>query len=212
MSQAQCSTGNLQQKLISALQFGLQILRDPATTFRNMSRHGGFIDPLLFMLAAGFIAGLLKVFVTFYYMANGASVTLFTALSSLVIVPISVVSFGYISAFLLSIVMKYLGCDSRLEISFRVCAYLSAISPLAVIALAIPYFGNILILGIFAFLLVTAAVEVYQLNSSTATMVFGISFAVLAVIATTAEYRSRTQHPTANNTVAIQTPADHQRH
>ncbi|MCD6525414.1 MAG: YIP1 family protein [Desulfuromonas sp.] len=212
MAQGECSTDSLQQKLVDSVKFALQLIREPATTFRNMARHGGFIEPLLFMATVGLIAGIFKVLVTFYYMANGASVPLLTALSSVIIVPITVITYGYIGAFLLSIIMKYLGCDSNLETAFRVCAYLSVISPIAVIALAIPYVGNFLILGILAYLLVTAAVEVYQLNSNTAAMVFGIGFAVLALLAGVTEYRNRDQATPSMAPVAIESPASLQQH
>lgn len=207
MNDAKCNAGGIKQKLIETLLFGKQILLDPATVFRNMSKQGGFTDPLLFMAAMGLMAGIAKVLVTFYYMANGAAVSLLSALAALVIMPVTVVACGYLAAFLLSVVMKFLGGDSQLETAFRVVAYLSVVSPLAVLVLPVPYLGNLLILGIITYLLVAAAIEVYELDSRTVWTVFGVTFALLSVLAIGSQYASRRQPaapPAIENSVEAQ--------
>lgn len=194
MIEATCSEGGIKQKLINTLLFGKQILLNPATVFRNMSRQGGFTEPLIFIATMGLITGVVKILVTFYYMANGASVSLLTALSAIIITPITLIVFSYIGAFLLSIIMKFLDCDSNVETAFRVAAYLTIISPIAVFILPIPYIGNLVILGILSYLMVAAAIEVYQLNSNTARMFFGLGIAIIALFAIGSEYW--TQHST----------------
>ncbi len=191
MNEASCGCTGIKQKLINTLLFGKQILLDPATVFRNMPRQGGYSDPLLFMVCVGFIAGVLKVLVTFYFMTNGAQVTLLSALAALIIMPIIVVALGYIGAFLLSMTMHFVGGDDNLELAVRVISYLSIVSPIAVVVLPIPYVGNLLIFGVLAYLLVTAGIEVYQLSGNTAWLVFGISIGALALLALGSEIVTR---------------------
>jgi hypothetical protein len=177
-----CSGGSIKQKFINTVLFGKQILLNPATVFRNMQRQGGYTDPLLFMATIGFIAGALKVLVTFYFMANGAKVALTSALAALVIMPIIVIGLGYLGAFLLSVIMHFIGGDDNIELALRVTSYLSIITPIAVVVLPIPYFGNLLVFGILTYLLVTAGIEVYLLSSKTAWLVFGLGLGVLALL------------------------------
>jgi len=193
MTQAVCECGTLRQKTLETLRFIKQVLLDPATQFRHMPRQGGFIEPLIAITALGLLAGVVRVLVTFYYMVNGAEVGLFTALSSIITTPITVVAFCYIGAFLLSVIMKLVGADPSLEIAFRVTSYLAIVSPAAVILAAIPYVGNIVVLAILAYLLVIAAVEVYQLNSNTAWKVFGIGAVALVLLSVVSDYRQQPQ-------------------
>jgi hypothetical protein len=208
MDQAQNQQAGLKQNVLETLRFIQQVLLDPASQFRHMPRQGGFIEPLISIATIGLLAGVLRILVTFYYMSQGASVSLFTALFAIVTTPLTVVIFCYIGAFLLSIIMRYLGADSSLEVAFRVTGYLAVISPIAVVAATIPYLGNLLILGLLTYLLVMAAIEVYQLNSNTAWMVFGIAFAILAVLSISAESHSPSRSEQfAPAAVEIEAPA-----
>nr|WP_320114655.1 YIP1 family protein [uncultured Desulfuromonas sp.] len=211
MTQATCECGTLRQKTLETLLFIKEVLLNPANQFRNMPRQGGFIEPLIAIAALGLLAGILRVLVTFYYMVNGAEVGLFTALSSIITTPITVVAFCYIGAFLLSVAMKLLGADSSLETAFRVTSYLAIVSPAAVILTAIPYIGNIVVLAVLAYLLVIAAIEVYQLKSNTAWMVFGIGFAALALLSVVSDYRRQPQ-PDTVQPAAIETQAPEAHH
>ncbi|OQY19597.1 MAG: hypothetical protein B6I36_03720 [Desulfobacteraceae bacterium 4572_35.1] len=195
MDNTTCKCGNIKQKLIDTILFGKQILLNPTTIFRNMERQGGYTDPLLFMTTIGLIAGILRVLVTFCYMANGVKIGLFSALSAIIVMPIIVVVIGYIGAFLLSVIMRVIGGDDNLETALRVTSYLAIISPIAVIVLPIPYVGNLLIFGILTYLLVAAAIEVYQLSSNTAWLVFGISIGSLALLSLGSEIVTRHTTP-----------------
>lgn len=191
MKETCCNGTGMKQKLVNTLLFGKQILLDPATVFRNMPRQGGYSEPLLFMASIGLVSGILKVLVTFYFMANGAKIGLLSALSALIIMPILVIALGYIGAFLLSLIMHVVGCDENLELAVRVTSYLSIISPIAVVVLPLPYFGNLLIFGILTYLLVTAGIEVYQLSGNTAWLVFGLSIGALALLSLGSEIVTR---------------------
>ena len=211
MAQAVCECGSFQQKIRETLYFIKEVLLDPAAQFRNMPRQGGYVEPLIAVAGLGLIAGVLRVLVTFYYMINGAEVGLLTALSSIITTPIVVVALCYLSAFLLSVVMKLLGADSSLELAFRVTSYLAVISPIAVIVAAVPYFGSVVILAILAYLLVMAAIEVYQLNSNTAWMVFGIGFAALALLSVVSDFQKQPR-PDTSQPAAIELEAPQAHH
>jgi len=120
------------------------------------------------------------------------------------------VAFCYIGAFLLSIVIKLLGGDPSLELAFRVTSYLAIVSPAAVILAAIPYIGSVVILAILAYLLVMAAIEVYQLNSTTAWKVFGIGFAALALLSVVSDFQQQPRPETIQPaTIELQAPETH---
>ncbi|MBN2644595.1 MAG: hypothetical protein JXR59_03865 [Desulfuromonadaceae bacterium] len=191
------TTAGLRAKTLECVDFTKQLLLNPAQIFRNLSKTGGYSDPLMRIVSMGLLAGIVKIFVTFFYMINGASVGLFTALSAVLFVPITLIAFCYGGSFLLFIAMKALGADSEIETAFRVCAQISGIAPIAVIALAIPYAGNLIMLALLAYLLITAAIEVYQLSSNTAWMIFGISCVLLAILSLGSEFRNRHQATSA---------------
>ena len=187
----QKTTGGFSGMLRATLDFIRQMLLAPAAQLRDMEKSGGFTEPVLLIVRLGLLAGVVRIFVTFYHMANGASVGLLRALSAVLFVPVSLLAISYIAAFLLWLVMRLLGRDSDLETAFRVVAHLCALAPVAVLALAIPYLGNLLLFAALAYLLVIAAIEVYQLGSNTAWAVFGVGCALLALFAVAAEYRAR---------------------
>ena len=195
MEETECNSTGIKQKTIATLLLGKQILLNPAKTFRNMPREGGFSEPLMTLATIGFIAGVLKVLVTFCFMANGAKIGLFTALSALIFMPIIVIGLGYLGAFLLSILMRLVGSEDHLELALRVTAYLAIISPIAVVILPIPYAGNLILFGILAYLLVAAGIEVYQLNSNTAWLLFGLGVGLLALVSLGSEITTRHSAP-----------------
>ena len=205
MEEAGCICTGMKQKLIEALLFIKQILTDPTTVFSKMARQGGFTEPVLFMATIGVIAGIVKIIVTFFFMANGAKVGLLTALSSIVIMPITIIAVGYIGAFLLSIIMRLMGKDDTLEIAFRVVAYLSAISPLAVLLLPIPYLGSLVIMAVLFYLLKAAGTQVYELSDKMAGLIFGIGIGGLALFALGSELlvQHTASHPTQVQTETI---------
>jgi hypothetical protein len=202
MEETECNSTGIKQKIISTLLFGKQLLLNPAKTFRNMPREGGFSEPLITLATIGFISGILKVFVNFCFMANGARIGLFTALSALIIMPIIVIGLGYLGAFLLSMLMRLVGSEDNLELALRVTAYLAIISPVAVVILPIPYAGNLVLFAILAYLLVAAGIEVYQLNSNTAWLLFGLGVGLLALLSLGSEITTRLPAPT-KQTVTI---------
>ncbi|NCC35675.1 MAG: YIP1 family protein, partial [Chloroflexia bacterium] len=138
----QKTTGGFSGMLRATLDFIRQMLLAPAAQLRDMEKSGGFTEPVLLIVRLGLLAGVVRIFVTFYHMANGASVGLLRALSAVLFVPVSLLAISYIASFLLWLVMRLLGRDSDLETAFRVVAHLCALAPVAVLALAIPYLGN----------------------------------------------------------------------
>jgi len=49
----------------SILQTGMNVVTSPSAFFRGMPRTGGYIEPFVFMVAMGVIAGVIKTILTF---------------------------------------------------------------------------------------------------------------------------------------------------
>lgn len=171
--------------------FALRLCRNPRQEFRTMERSGGFSQPLMFVVALGLVAGIARILVTCFYMANGADLGLFTALSAILAVPLSLVFCAYLGAFMLYMLWRALGSDEPLETAFRVVSYLTVIAPVAVLLSPVPYVGPVLILAALAYGLVLASQEVYGLKAAQTWLVFGIAFIVFAAAALHGDFHSR---------------------
>lgn len=182
---------SMKDTVIEAVTATLRLLRNPVGEYRTLPCSGGVTEPLLFMARMGFIAGLVKLLINFYHMACGVEMGLFTALSAVVVIPLVAVAVGYLLAFLLFVLMKYLGCGAELETAVRSVSKASVILPLAVVVLLVPYLGNALLVATIAYILRAVATEVYELQSNLATLIFAGGGVVCVVLALVSESFAR---------------------
>ncbi len=166
-----------------------KIIMAPAVFFREMPKSGGFVDPLIFMVVMGFLAGIVGAIVAL--LGIGLRVSFMMAIGSVIIVPVFTVIFGFIGAGVLFLIWKLMGSQETYEVAFRCLAYATAISPITGLFGAIPYIGGALGLVWMTYLLVNASTEVHNLQARTSWIVFGAICAVLALTSINSQITAR---------------------
>lgn len=115
----------------------------------------------------------------------------FIAFTSIIIVPILVIIFGFVCAGILFIIWNIMGSKEDFETAYRCTAYASAITPITAILNFIPFIGVLLSLAWGLCLLVFASIEVHKIAAKTAWIVFGIIFGILALISVSSQIATR---------------------
>lgn len=167
----------------------LAVIRTPVAFYRAMPKSGGFGDPLVFVAAMGFIAGVLQAL--FGLLHIGVRLTVPLALGAVVYTPVLFVIGSFIGAAILFVIWKLTGSNESYETAYRCGAYASAIAPITAVLGLIPVAGALVEVGWMLFLLVTASVEVHKIAAKTAWIVFGAIAAILAVASISAQLAAR---------------------
>ena len=166
-------------------QTALKVLTSPVSFFREMEKTGGFIEPLVFLVALSIVTaivdGVLGILGLKFFLSVWA------ALFSIIITPVVAAIGGFIVAAILFIIWKLLGSQESYETAYRCVAYLAALWPIMAMAGAIPYIGALISIGLLTYFLVTASVETHKIPSQKAWIVFGIIGAALFFISLGAE-------------------------
>lgn len=170
-------------------QTALKVVMSPAAFFREMPKTGGYVEPLIFMVAMGVVSGLLHAVFSFLGLQFKASIGM--ALSSIVIFPIAIAVMGFVAAAIMFAIWKLMGSEEPYETSYRCVAYVSALSPIMTVLNLIPYAGSVLSLGIACYYYVIASVETHGIPARKAWTVFGIIAIVLAVMSLSGQYTAR---------------------
>lgn len=161
-------------------QTALKVLTSPVSFFREMAKTGGFIEPLVFLVALAIVTaivdGVLGILGLKFILSAWA------ALFSIIITPVVAAIGGFIVAAILFIIWKLLGSQESYETAYRCVAYLAALWPIMAMADAIPYIGALISIGLLTYFLVTASVETHKVPSQKAWVVFGIIGAALFFI------------------------------
>jgi hypothetical protein len=164
--------------LSSVIEIAQAVIRDPASFFRQMPRAGGYNDPLIFAVVMGFAAGIVRAVLSpFSPVAHGF---LAAILLSIIVTPILIGLFSFVSASILFLIWQLMGSHQPYEVSYRIAAYALAICPITTAISLIPYLGVVAGLGWTAFIFVCASVELHGIKPKTAWIVFGAIFVVLA--------------------------------
>ena len=168
------------------------VITAPRAFFRTMTRTGGYLDPIVFLLVMGLAAALIQIILGFVGLGQAGMMGMAAAgLLAIVMLPLFLVIGGFIAAAIGYVVWRFLGSDQPFETSFRCVAYMSAIAPITALISAIPYLGTIAHVAWGMFLVVVASVEVHGIRERTAQIVFGIIGAILLLISVSNEYAAR---------------------
>jgi hypothetical protein len=170
-------------------QTAIRVLTSPAACFREMPKTGGFLEPLVFMVAMGVVGGIIQAVVALLHLQAVAAAAM--GLSAIVVVPLMVAIFGFVGAAILFGVGKTMGSQENYETAYRCGAYLSALTPITALLGIIPYAGMAAGIALTTFFLVIAGVEVHKLPAQKAWLVFGIIGAVLLVMNISAQIAAR---------------------
>ncbi|MHB1025451.1 MAG: YIP1 family protein [Desulfobacteria bacterium] len=170
-------------------QTAMKVLTSPPEFFREMPKTGGFVEPLVFMIAMGVVAGLLQSILSVLRLQVGAGMAM--GLGSVIILPIMIGIFGFVGAAVLFLIWKLMGSQESYETAYRCGAYIGALTPISVLLHLIPFVGPVVSVLLMTFFLVTASVAVHNIPSRKAWMVFGIIGALLVFFSISAEFAAR---------------------
>ena len=157
----------------------IKVVTDPLGFFKNMAKSGGFIEPLIFMVAMGIVSGVLQALLAVFGLVSGVPFSM--ALASIVIAPVLMAVFGLVVAFVLFIIWKIMGSQESFETAFRCNAYISSITPINMVLSIIPYIGPVLGFIWMMYLLILASIEVHRIRPKVAWIVFGAICAFLSL-------------------------------
>ena len=175
-------------------QTAVNVVTKPAEFFQGMPKAGGFLEPLVFAVIMGFIAGVVQAILSWIGLGPAAAQGggMMSGFGMIIFMPIAAAAGSFIGGAILFGIWKLMGSRENYETAYRCGAYLAALAPVTAIISAVPYAGGAINMAIYAFYLVMASVHVHQLPSQKAWLVFGIIGVILVLATVRAEYKART--------------------
>ena len=175
--------------LASIQKTAMRVLTSPSAFFREMPKTGGFVDPLIFMVAMGIISGLIQTIFSLISLNIAGGMAM--GVASIILVPILVGIFGFVGAAILFLIWKLLGSKESYETAYRCGAYISVLMPIITVLGIIPYLGSAVGIALSVYFLVIASVEVHKIPSQKAWLVFGIIGAILIIMNISAQITAK---------------------
>lgn len=174
-------------------QTAVKVVTNPAGFFRGMPKTGGFLEPLVFVVIMGFIAGIIQAILGFIGLghAGGYGGAMTGSFVVIVFMPITAAIGSFIGAAMLFVIWKWMGSRENYKTAYRCGAYLMALVPITAIIGVAPYAGGLIAMAIYVFYLVTASIHVHNLSSQKAWLVFGIIGLLFALLGIYAEHKFR---------------------
>jgi len=167
----------------------IKVLTSPAEFFREMPKTGGFVEPLIFMVAMGVIGGLIQSIFSIIGLRGASGMAMGAA--SIILLPIIIGIFGFVGAAILFAIWKVMGSQEAYETAYRCTAYISALTPITSLVGLIPYIGGAIGIALATYFIVIASIEVHKIPSQKAWLVFGIIGAILVILSFSGEIASR---------------------
>lgn len=143
------------------------VITNPVGFYRNMSKTGGFVEPLIFVIVMAAIAAVIIMLFSF---VSGRGI----GLAALISMPIMMAIASFVSAGIMFLIWKLMGSENNYETAYRCIAYSMAVLPIAALLSVIPFLGLVIPALWGAFLAITASTEVHGLDKQKATIIFGI--------------------------------------
>ncbi len=143
------------------------VITDPVSFYRKLSKTGGFVEPLIFVVVMAAIAALIMLIFSF---VGGRPV----GVGVLIVMPIIMAIASFISAGILFLIWKLMGSENNYETAYRCVAYSMAILPISSLLSIIPFIGQVVPVLWGAFFMITASTEVHSLDKQKAMIVFGV--------------------------------------
>ena len=167
----------------------IKVITDPVGFYQEMPKSGGLIDPLVFMVALSVVAGVLTAVLSMIGLGMAGVMT--GGLIAIIMVPIFVVIFGFISAAIGYVIWKIMGSQEDFETAFRCVAYTAAIAPVTAVLNSIPYLGSLVSALWPMALLAIASIHVHRRSVQASWVVFGVIGAIFALASISGERASR---------------------
>ena len=170
-------------------QTAVKVLTSPSEFFKQMPKTGGFVEPLVFMIAMGVAAGVLQSILSILRLQVGTGMAM--GMASVIILPIMIGIFGFVGAAILFLIWKLMGSQESYETAYRCGAHIGVLTPISALLHLIPYVGAVVSVLLVTFFLVTASVAVHSIPSRKAWLVFGIIGGLLVFFSVSAELAAR---------------------
>ncbi len=167
----------------------IKVLTSPQAFFKEMPKTGGYVKPLIFMIAMGVIGGLIQSL--FSIIGLKVATGLAMGVASIILLPIVVGIFGFVGAAILYVIWRVMGSQENYETAYRCVAYISALTPITCVLGIVPYIGGAIGVALAIYFTIIASIEVHRIASQKAWLVFGIIGAVLILLNITGEISSR---------------------
>lgn len=175
-------------------QTAVNVVTKPAEFFQGMPKSGGFLEPLIFAVIMGLIAGIIQAILGFVGLGPAGGYGgggMMSGFGMIIFMPIAAAIGSFIGAAILFVIWKLMGSPENYETAYRCGAYLMALAPITAIIGAVPYAGGIISMAIYLFYLVTASIHVHNIPSQKAWLVFGIIGVIFALLGVYSEYKAR---------------------
>jgi hypothetical protein len=174
-------------------QTAVQVITAPAAFFKTMPKTGGFLEPLVFAVIMGFIAGIVHAILSLFGVGYGAGYGggMMSGFGVIIFMPIAAVVGSFIGGAILFVIWKLMGSQEEYETAYRCGAYLMALAPITAILSIIPYAGGIINMTIYVYFIVIASTQVHNIPAQKAWMVFGIIGIIFALLGLRGEYTAR---------------------
>lgn len=178
-------------------QTAISVVTKPAEFFRGMPKAGGFLEPLVFAIVMGLLAGIIQAILGLIGLgpAGGYGRGMMSGFGMIIFLPIAAAIGSFIGAAILFVLWKLMGSRENYETAYRCGAYLMALVPITAIISAVPYAGGLINMAIYAFYVVMASIHVHNISSQKAWLVFGIIGVLFALIGVYSEHRVRNMGP-----------------
>ena len=165
-----------------------QVITDPVGFFKAMPKSGGYAEPLIFLLVAAAIGGVVVAVLSIIGLTPGPG---FVGVAAIIAFPIGALIGGFIGAAILFVIWKLMGSPEDYETAYRCVAYMGALMPVFAVLMVIPYIGTIIRVLWTTWLLIIQSVEVHGRAKQTAQLVFGILGALGILFGLSSEYTQR---------------------
>ena len=182
-------TNQIRARISLITEIVVKVITNPIGFFREMPKTGGFLFPIIFMVAMGIVGSIMRVIMSLIGLYP--SVGMDISVASILLVPVFVTIFGFISAAIIFIIWNFMGSRESYETAFRCIAYAGAIVPITSLLHIIPYAGGLFGLVWTIYLMIVASTEVHNIAPQKAWIVFGILCALLAMMSLSAEFTGR---------------------
>lgn len=167
----------------------IKIITNPVDFYQNMKKSGGYVEPLVFMVALSVVAGVLSAVLSLFGFGMATAMT--AGLIAVILIPIFVIIFSFIGAGIAYVIWKIMGSQEDFETAFRCVAYTAAISPINAVLGVIPYLGTIVSALWPMALLVIASIHVHRRSAQLSWGVFGALGILLVLMGLGSERASR---------------------
>ena len=171
----------------SILKTGVNVVMSPFAFFRGMPRMGGYLEPFLFLVAMGVIAGVIKTVLGI----PGLHLSIGKGIAFIILLPVINSLYAFAGALLLHVVWKLMGSHESYETAFRCLAFVAALTPVTAVLGFLPYIGSLISIILYTSFLVITSTEVHHIPSRKAWIVFGIIGTLLFFMHASTEFAAR---------------------